>query len=96
MSNPQKNASATGCSPSARMVESKSTMRPHLVSSGKAGKFMCDSSCPNYKSSGVCSHTVVVAEVNGMLLAFINNYNKQKAPNVTVLAKTGRGRKGTE
>ena len=68
---------------------------------GKGGKFACDNSCPNYKSFGLCSHTVAVADVNGMLSAYIEYYKKQKKiPNLSALAKTGmptgRGRKGTE
>ncbi len=93
VSNPQETASAPGCSPLSRMVESKSTASPHLVSPGKEGKFTGDGSCPNYKTFGVCFHTVAVAEVNWMLLGFIDNYKKQKKP---PNMPTGRGRKGTE
>ncbi len=50
VSKSHKIASAPGCSLLSRMVESKSTARPHLVSPGKGGKFMCDGSCPNYQS----------------------------------------------
>ena len=101
VSTPQKIALAPGCSALARMVESKSGKRPHLVTPGKGGKFACDNSCPNYKCFGLCSHTVAVAEVNGMLSAYIEYYKKQKKiPNLSALAKTGmptgRGRKGTE
>ena len=90
ISAPHKIASAPGCSFLARMVESKSDKRPHLVTPGKGGKFACYSSCPNYKSFGLCSHTVAVAEVNGMLSAYIDCYKKQKKiPNMSALAKPG-------
>ena len=101
VSTPHKIASAPGCSVLARMVESKSGKRPHLVNPGKGGKFACDGSCPNYKSVSLCSHTVAVAEVNGMLSAYIDYFKKlKKIPNLSALAKTGmptgRGRKGAE
>ena len=96
--NPQKIVTAPGCSPLSRMVESKTGKRPHLVSPCKAHKFSCDSDCPNFKSFGICSHIVAVAEVNQMLL---DCFKKQKKiPNMSALAKagmpTGRGRKGGE
>ena len=56
ISAPQKIVPAPGCSVLARMVESKSGQRPHLVTPGKGGKFACDSSCAKYKSFGLCSH----------------------------------------
>lgn len=99
INDPLKISPAPGCSPHARMVESKTGKRPHLVTSGKSGKFMCDSDCPNFKSLGICSHVVSTAEVNSQLPSFIDYFKKQnKAPNVSVLAKTdlprGQGRKG--
>ena len=98
---PQKIVPAPGCSALARMVESKTAKRPHLVTPGKGGRFSCDSECPNYKSFGICSHIVAVAEVNHMLPAFIEYFKKQKkVPSLTALAKSGvpggRGRKGGE
>ena len=49
VTNPCKMSLAPGCSPLARMVESTSGNKPHLISPGKGGKFTCDSECPNYK-----------------------------------------------
>ncbi len=40
-----------------RMVLSYSTKVPHMVTPTKAGGFNCDSSCPNWKSFGLCSHS---------------------------------------
>lgn len=101
VNDPLKISPAPGCSPHARMVESKTGKRPHLVTSGKGGKFMCDADCPNYKSFGICSHVVSTAEVNHMLSSFIGYHKKQNpVPNISALAKagmpTGRGRKGGE
>lgn len=38
---------------------------PHMVTPQKGGNFSCDSSCPNWKSFGICSYSIAVAEVNG-------------------------------
>ena len=101
VADPKKIALAPGCSSLARMVASKTGTRPHLVLPGKGAKFMCDSECPNYKSFGICSHVVAVAEVNNMLPSFIEYFIKQrKVPNMSRLAKAGMpkgcGRKGSE
>ena len=69
------------------MVESKSGGRPHLVTEGKGGTFTCDSDCANYKAFKICSHVVVVANVNQMLPSFINTFQRQKkSSNLTSLA----------
>ena len=94
-----KIAPAPGCSPLARMVESKPGKRPHLVTAGKGGKYFCNSDCANYKAFNICSHVVAAAENNHLLSSFID-YFKRKVPNLSSLAKagmpTGRGRKGGE
>ena len=88
---------APGQPPEARMVLSYSGKPPHLVTPKKSGDFSCDSSCPNWKSLGICSHSVAVAETNGQLQHFLS-VKKKKAPSVTSLVTTnmpkGRGRKG--
>ena len=90
VTNPCKMYFAPGCSPLARMVESTSGNKSHLVSPGKGGKFTCDSECPNYKSFATCSHVIAVAEVNCMLEEFISQFQKlKKVPNLSALAKTG-------
>jgi len=43
LSDPHKLVPAPGCSPLARMVASKTSKRPHLVTPGKDGRFACDS-----------------------------------------------------
>ena len=97
VNDPLKISSAPGCSSLARMVESRTGKRPHLVTTGKGGKFMCDSDCPNYKSFGICSHLVASAEVNHMLPSFLEYFKKRnQVPNLSALAKAGMpaGRKG--
>ena len=64
--------------------------RPHLVKTSKDGKYMCDKDCPNYKSLGVCSHVVAVAQHNHSLQDFCDYYTKLKCvPSVTRLLLTG-------
>ena len=58
---------APGQLPEARMVLSYSGKPPHMVTPQKNGDFSCDASCPNWKSLGICSHSVAVAEMNGKL-----------------------------
>lgn len=93
-------SSAPGQESEARMVLSYSGKTPHLVVPTKQGGFSCDSNCPSWKSIGVCSHVVAVAEVNGklsQLVAYLKQ--KKKSPNVTNLVTSGmprgRGRKGS-
>ena len=64
-------ATAPGLASQARTVISKTRPGFHTVVPGKGGRFACDN-CPNYKSLGICSHTVAVAEVNGMLSDFLD------------------------
>ena len=90
---------APGQSAEARMVLSYSSKVPHMVTPTREGGFNCDNSCPNWKSLGLCSHTLAVAHVNGKVQEFVSNVKKKKkAPNVTSLVTTtmpkGRGRKG--
>jgi hypothetical protein len=91
-------APAPGQPSEARMVLSYSGKTPHMVTPKKNGDFSCDSSCPNWKSLGICSHSVAVAETNGQLRLFLSS-KKKKSPNVTSLLTTnmpkGRGRKGS-
>ena len=55
---------APGQPEEAKMVLSRSGKRPHLVLPCKGGCFKCDSDCINFKSLGICSHSVAVAECN--------------------------------
>ena len=71
-------APAPGQPSEARMVLSYSGKTPHMVTPKKNGDFSCDSSCPNWKSLGICSHSVAVAETNGQLRFFY--HQKRKSP----------------
>ena len=79
------------------MVLSYSGKMPHMVTPKKGGDFSCDSNCPSWKSMGICSHSVAVAEVNKKLPQFLSAKKRRKT-NVTSLLTTnmpkGRGRKG--
>ena len=82
------------------MVLSFSSKMPHMVVPTKGGGFSCDNNCSNWKSIGLCSHSVAVAESNGKLEEFIMGVKrKKKIPNMTALATStmpkGRGRKGS-
>ena len=73
-----------------KMVMSHSGKCPHLVTSSKKGKYTCDNDCPNFKSMGICSHTVAVAHVNGSLKEFCTLYRKSKhAPSMSKLLLSG-------
>ena len=50
-----------------RIVRSGSGPRPHIVTAKKIGRYSCDTECPNFKSLGICSHTVAAAKDNGDL-----------------------------
>ena len=70
-----------------------------MVTPTKGGGFACDSNCPNWKSLGLCSHTVAVAQVNGKLEQYISLVKKTKRiPNVIALVTStmpkGQGKKG--
>ena len=63
---------APGHPDEARMVMSSSGQRPHLVLPCKNRCFKCDSDCLNFKSLGICSHTVATAELNNQLKEFVS------------------------
>ena len=91
---------APGQGDNARMVRSYSGSRPHLVIRKRNGQYACDDKCPNWRSLGICAHSVAAAEDNHELLLFVRWFTKaQKVPNITKLATTempaGRGRKGS-
>ena len=92
-------SSAPGYPHGCKMVKSYSGKRPHLVTSGKNGHFKCDDDCLNFKSVGLCSHTVAVAQQNNSLEKFLTVLGKSKRrPNFTKVAlhnmPLGCGKKG--
>lgn len=74
---------APGQCSEARMVLSYSKKTPHMVTPTKDGGFSCDS---DWKSLGICSHSVAVAELNQGFKKFLSCLKrKQRVPNVTHL-----------
>ena len=49
---------APGSDPKARMVISYSQDAPHHIRSCSDGQYLCDSQCPLWISSQICSHTI--------------------------------------
>ena len=99
LTEPNAIVSTPGCDPCSRMVKSSSGQRPHImVTKKKTGQYCCDGTCPNWKSLGICSHTVAAAEDNCDLQSFVTWFAKEKNPNITQLAMSqmpaGCGRKG--
>ena len=83
------------------MVKSYSGSRPHLVTHKRSGQYACDDKCPNWRSLGICAHSVAAAEDNHELLLFVRWFTKaKKVPNITKLATTempaGRDHKGSK
>ena len=61
----------------------------------------CEPSCLRWSSYKLCSHTVAVAEKQGVLMGFIKKYAKSsREPNLTSLPThdmpKGRGKKTTK
>lgn len=87
---------APGNDGASKMVISYSSPVPHLVTRSTGGQYKCDTKCLNWSSSGLCSHTLAVAELNNGLSEWYNTSSLQ--PNITTVAMSGlpsgRGRKG--
>ena len=95
----EKNAlcAAPGSTDKSCIVKSYTGSRPHLVLAKKGGQYACDSACRNWKSLGICSHSVAAAQYNGELPKFVEWFRKaKKHPNLTELVTSqmpaGRGR----
>ena len=90
---------APGSDTKARMVVSRSQDIPHHIRSRADGQYLCDSNCPQWMLSQICSHTLAVAEQNSELLKFLDWYVRlSQGPNLSSLALSGlpkgRGQKG--
>lgn len=70
----------------AKLVESKSGSRPHFVTVKADSKYACDSDCPMWKCSKICSHTIACAYIDGHLQYFLNQ--STTSPNLYELAKS--------
>lgn len=73
------------------LVKSQSSTRPHFVQKTGSGAYKCDKECLMFKSTnGVCSHSLLAANLNGELDLFVNRYSKTKVPtNYANLAQHG-------
>ena len=69
-----------------KLVESKSGSRPHFVTVKADNKYACDSDCPMWKCSKICSHTIACAYVDGHLQNFLSQ--STTSPNLYELAKS--------
>ena len=90
---------APGVNKKSRMVLSYSQVAPHLVQGLSGGQYLCDSYCPQWSSSQICSHVLAAAHDNGELGSFLSWYSEHAdSPNISTLALSGlsrgRGRKG--
>jgi hypothetical protein len=90
ISQPNLIVAAPGHGTESKIVLSRTGKRPHLVTCGKNGRYSCDGDCPNWKSLGICSHSVAVAQVNGSLKEFCDHYRKSKRlPSMSQLLLSG-------
>ena len=87
---PDTTVAAPGCEKGSKMVKSKSGKQPHLVKCGKGGRISCDNDCPNWKSLGICSHCVAVAQSNSCLQEHTDFFRRSKhLPSIMQLLLTG-------
>ena len=99
-----KNTEAMVAAPgmeNAWFVTSISKEMPHLIRVSKKGTVSCDKECEHYRSIGVCSHLVAVAEKQGILVDFTKSFIKKKGNQTANLGEfaltgmpPGRNRKG--
>ena len=75
----------------AKLVESKSGSRPHFVTVKANNKYSCDSDCPMWKCSKICSHTLACAYIDGHLQHFLDQ--SVTSPSLYELAKSDTTKK---
>ena len=90
---------AASSDPNAWCVQSSSSPVPHFITSKDTGQFLCDSQCPQWVSTKICSHTLAASQVSGKLSNFLSWYTfTNQETNITSLSMlhmpSGRGRKG--
>ena len=96
--------SAPGFGKKDKMVKSTTGTIPHLIISctkSSGVQYNCDDRCPHYKSIGICSHIVAVAEKNSELEDFLEWFRKKRGkqnPNLSAIGThgmpAGAGKKG--
>jgi len=72
-------------------MQSSSGTKPHFVLRIGKSKYKCDSDCLMFKAtSGICSHTLLVAVLNDEVCSFVSSFTKSKTPlNYAQLAQHG-------
>ena len=65
-------------SDNAYMVKSWRGEKPHYVVVKPEGAVMCDSSCPQWRGSRLCSHIIAVAEKENSLSQLLTKFTKSK------------------
>ena len=63
-----------GADKTARAVLSYRSDIPHIVRAKGTGQYACDSSCPQWVSSKICSHAIAVANLSSSLQKFLDWY----------------------
>ena len=79
--------------PKSRIVCSDSGTEPHLVSAAGIHKYTCDTSCMQFKSRKICSHTLAAAADNKDLQEFVDAYLSGNIPHNATPAATAGGNK---
>ena len=61
------------------LVHSKSSSSPHkVILTKKTNRVQCDRACINWSTYNLCSHCLTVAEISGILKAFIQWFKDRK------------------
>ena len=74
----------------AKMVLFQSSSIPYFVTTRESGQYLCDTSCPQWVSLQIWSHTLAAAEDSGQLFECLQWYVRtQPCPNITTLGMQG-------
>ena len=87
LNSPESICLSPGGLPGSKRVASKSGQRPHFVQRKAPNRYCCDSDCPMWKCSKLCSHSMACAFQDGNLQQFISHVTGQ--PCLYALAKSG-------
>ena len=77
--------------PKTRIVSSDSGSQPHSVTPVGTHKYACDASCMQFKSRGICSHTLAAAPDNKDLHEFVHAHLSESTSHNATPAATARG-----
>ena len=69
-------------------VASEDSSKPHSVQAADSGRITCDERCVRWARHNICSHSVAVAEKNGMLPKYLQWFrNRRKTGTLTKMAE---------